>query len=239
MEILPPSKLNPQVPPEIDDLVMTALARDPERRWQVASALRSVLNTVTRRMGLVAHNHDVTAWLAWAFAQPVRQRSGAHALPADVDEVSDVEIDVLAGTGAGRRTAAPIGTPSTPSGPPAGPTTGTPSGPRPAPLPTMVGVGLPSSRTGPVGVPSISGSRPVQPGPATPAATGRDPAFVTGNVQVAAGTAPPAGPPTAPRTASTAAATPTAGRRFGFVLLVALAAGGAAAAVYFALLALT
>jgi serine/threonine protein kinase len=73
----PPSKKNPLVPPEIDDVVMTALARDPERRWQHATALRSALTTLTRRLGLVASNAQLIEWLDWAFTQkrPARPRS--------------------------------------------------------------------------------------------------------------------------------------------------------------------
>src|SRR6185295_5225133 len=67
MQIAPPSKKNPLVPPEIDDVVMTALARDPERRWQHATALRSALTTLTRRLGLVASNDQAVQWLDWAF----------------------------------------------------------------------------------------------------------------------------------------------------------------------------
>jgi serine/threonine protein kinase len=77
MHIDPPSKKNPQVPPEIDDIVMTALARDPDRRWQHATALRSALTTLTRRLGLIASNAQAIQWLDWAFAHPRRRRPGS------------------------------------------------------------------------------------------------------------------------------------------------------------------
>jgi serine/threonine protein kinase len=76
MEIAPPSKKNGSVPPEIDDIVMTALARDPDRRWQHATALRTALTTLTRRLGLIASNTQVVQWLDWAFAQTPRGRRG-------------------------------------------------------------------------------------------------------------------------------------------------------------------
>jgi serine/threonine protein kinase len=74
MHIDPPSKKNPQVPPEIDDIVMTALARDPERRWQHATALRTALTTLTRRLGLIASNVQAIQWLDWAFAHQAAPR---------------------------------------------------------------------------------------------------------------------------------------------------------------------
>jgi serine/threonine protein kinase len=87
MHIAPPSAKNPQVPPEIDDIVMTALARDPERRWQHATALRSALTTLTRRLDLVASNAQVIQWLDWAFSQR-RRRPGS-----DGDTEADPRTD--------------------------------------------------------------------------------------------------------------------------------------------------
>ncbi|MEO7095101.1 MAG: serine/threonine-protein kinase, partial [Polyangiales bacterium] len=63
MEIEPPSRKNPAIPPEIDDVVMTALERDPEKRWQHATALRTALTTLTQRLGLQVMNQDVVTWL--------------------------------------------------------------------------------------------------------------------------------------------------------------------------------
>jgi len=71
MPLAPPSQKNPRVPPEIDDVVMTALVRDPGRRWQHATALRTALTTLTQRLDLVAANTQVVQWLDWAFAQAV------------------------------------------------------------------------------------------------------------------------------------------------------------------------
>jgi serine/threonine protein kinase len=84
MHIDPPSKKNPLVPPEIDDIVMTALARDPERRWQHATALRTALTTLTRRLDLVATNAQVVAWLDGVFA---------HATPPHDRAETDTETD--------------------------------------------------------------------------------------------------------------------------------------------------
>jgi serine/threonine protein kinase len=69
MAIKPPSVRNPKVPAEIDDIVMTALARDPAHRWQHATALRNAMTTMTRRLKLVCSNSDVSEWIEWAFRQ--------------------------------------------------------------------------------------------------------------------------------------------------------------------------
>ncbi|MGN6111323.1 MAG: protein kinase domain-containing protein [Kofleriaceae bacterium] len=72
MPIAPPSHRNPRVPPEIDDIVMTALARDPDARWQHATALRNAVTTLTRRLELDVHNQQVVAWLDRLFGEPSR-----------------------------------------------------------------------------------------------------------------------------------------------------------------------
>jgi serine/threonine-protein kinase len=67
--VAPPSRVNREVPAEIDAIVMTALDRDPEKRWQRASALRMALTHETMKLGLVAHNTQVLDWIEWAFEQ--------------------------------------------------------------------------------------------------------------------------------------------------------------------------
>ena len=75
MPILPPSRINPQVPPEIESIIMTALERDPDKRWQRATAMRQAMTTETQRLGLVAHNGQVEEWIASAFARQFNEES--------------------------------------------------------------------------------------------------------------------------------------------------------------------
>jgi serine/threonine protein kinase len=69
MPILPPSRFNPKVPPELDSIIMTALARNPEQRWQRANALHTAVATESKRLGLLAQNSQVVEWIEWAFQQ--------------------------------------------------------------------------------------------------------------------------------------------------------------------------
>jgi serine/threonine-protein kinase len=69
MKIEPPSKWNPKVPPEIDALVMTALERDPDARWQGAHAFRAALTNEAKQLGLVALGAQVNEWVEWAFTR--------------------------------------------------------------------------------------------------------------------------------------------------------------------------
>jgi serine/threonine-protein kinase len=75
MPILPPSRINQKVPPEIDAIIMTALERNPDKRWQQATALRQALTVATQRLGLVAHNGQVVEWIEHAFDEQSREDS--------------------------------------------------------------------------------------------------------------------------------------------------------------------
>jgi serine/threonine protein kinase len=65
MRIAPPSRLRGDVPPELDAIVMKALARDRTERWQTAREMRDALAALfgdVRPAG-------VGEWLAWAFQE--------------------------------------------------------------------------------------------------------------------------------------------------------------------------
>jgi len=60
LPIPPPSTLNPEVPPEIDGIVLTALSRDPTMRWPSALMMRDGLAAVEHRLGL--HVTQLEPW---------------------------------------------------------------------------------------------------------------------------------------------------------------------------------
>ena len=64
-----PSRANPRVAPEIDDLVMTALERDPQHRWPSGSAMRNRINALCARLGEQVDNQRVVEWVTWALGQ--------------------------------------------------------------------------------------------------------------------------------------------------------------------------
>ncbi len=75
MPIVPPSRANPDVPPELDAIVMTALERDPDQRWQRAAALRQALTMEVQRLGLAVRDAQVIEWIDEAFARPALEQS--------------------------------------------------------------------------------------------------------------------------------------------------------------------
>jgi serine/threonine-protein kinase len=67
--IPPPSRTNPQVTRDLDDIVRVALQRDPEQRWQNAAALRFALDA----LGPHADGGEIRDWAEWAFTRQPRR----------------------------------------------------------------------------------------------------------------------------------------------------------------------
>jgi serine/threonine protein kinase len=81
-----PSRANPRVTPELDDIVMTALERDPGRRWQTAHMLSDALRGRMVQRGDGADAKHVAEWVQWLYAQqPGTEASGLAQLRAIVE----------------------------------------------------------------------------------------------------------------------------------------------------------
>jgi serine/threonine-protein kinase len=64
-----PSLANPKVTPQLDEIVMTALERDPARRWQSAAAMRDRIREVIAQPGNEIDSQGVIDWVTWVFEQ--------------------------------------------------------------------------------------------------------------------------------------------------------------------------
>ena len=64
-----PSVANPRVSQEVDEIVRTALERDPKHRWPSASSMRDRIRQVSERIGEQADNPRVMEWVGWALEQ--------------------------------------------------------------------------------------------------------------------------------------------------------------------------
>jgi len=96
-EIEPPSRVNSSVSRGLDAIVMTALERDPERRWQSAAAMRNALRTEVAELGAQITNKQVIAWVEWAFSQTSsEERSGVSELIKLLDQPSKPMIQIPA-----------------------------------------------------------------------------------------------------------------------------------------------
>jgi eukaryotic-like serine/threonine-protein kinase len=86
--IVPPSRYNAEIPGELDAIVLTALERDPRRRWQSAAAMRVALRNEVRDLGIEITDRRVLQWVEWAFSQdPKRpETSGMNELIELLDD---------------------------------------------------------------------------------------------------------------------------------------------------------
>jgi serine/threonine protein kinase len=91
-----PSLANPLVSAELDEIVMTALQRDPARRWQSAALMRDALRGV-QRPGKVVDYHDIADWLRQLYAGQAPRPSRAE-LPQVVPVASPAASRSLAHT---------------------------------------------------------------------------------------------------------------------------------------------
>jgi serine/threonine protein kinase len=149
-QIVPPSFHNPDVPAELDAIVMTALERDPSRRWQNATALRNALAGVTQ----MSTQADIMEWVEWVFGMasgPSRPVRGSRPL-------SSVQPSLLA--------AEPILTFSQLPRPETHSEVRAIPAQRPLPLPSL-----------PTPLPLPSHPTPVPPQPTAPMPVGRSPAY--------------------------------------------------------------
>ncbi len=81
MPIPRPSIGNPRVTPELDEVVMRALDRNPNQRWESAAMMRSALRRVIEQPGNFVDNKHVTDWVTWVFTQkPGTEASGVSHL---------------------------------------------------------------------------------------------------------------------------------------------------------------
>jgi len=68
----PPSSVNPQVPPAVDHVVLTALTKNPTQRWQNAAHLRQAVAGLAMQHGLRTTQQDLPRWIEWALQQPLK-----------------------------------------------------------------------------------------------------------------------------------------------------------------------
>jgi serine/threonine protein kinase len=91
--IMPPSKLNPSIPPTLDQTILAALHRDPDRRLASATLLRQAIDQVAAETKTHISARAVSDWMlkfvqpdAWSRATASRARSpsgGSLPLPPE------------------------------------------------------------------------------------------------------------------------------------------------------------
>ena len=75
LAITPPSRHDRKVTRELDDIVLTALQRDPDQRWQNAAAMGRALRGVAEEIGRIDAK-ELLRWVQWAFTREPWSESG-------------------------------------------------------------------------------------------------------------------------------------------------------------------
>jgi serine/threonine protein kinase len=96
-EVKPPSFYNPECPPELDEIVMTALAKSPDERWQTAGAMHRALDHVAKKHGLQTTNREIAEWIEWAFQQPLQSKRVEPAIKTAVERPQGKEPTLKSG----------------------------------------------------------------------------------------------------------------------------------------------
>ncbi len=107
-EIDPPSKYRPQVPKELDEIALKALARDPNGRWQSAREMGQALRRFLSRHEELIGPAELSQWMSELFPQGEArknqlmelarmQRAPVLSIPV-ADEFDMTQAPTLAGT---------------------------------------------------------------------------------------------------------------------------------------------
>jgi serine/threonine protein kinase len=116
MQPPPPSQKNPSCPPELDEIVLRGLAKDPADRWQSASEMRAALVELASGRYRLASKREVCHWIEEAFEMqaPSRRRmpltapGGVSSRPAPTASAEDDELMDMVWGGSGPSASQPV-----------------------------------------------------------------------------------------------------------------------------------
>ncbi len=80
-QVPPPSTVNPEIPPKVDEIVLKALEGDPDKRYQSARELQRDINKVLRKMGGGPTASDLAEFIAGVMEPEAGAASGTGATP--------------------------------------------------------------------------------------------------------------------------------------------------------------
>jgi len=86
-----PSQANPEVPREVDAIVLKALARDPNQRWQSAGDMRDAIGVAAA--GRLTQRQFVS-WVEWVFSQrqPLRREDSGVSALHEILQSQEIEV---------------------------------------------------------------------------------------------------------------------------------------------------
>jgi eukaryotic-like serine/threonine-protein kinase len=98
LEIPPPSKVSSSCPAYLDPVILKALERDPENRYDTALEMAEALRSIAANNGIVGSRHSVAAWVNEAFKDELQERRAAirdaasrsDSIPPDTSSVTSL-----------------------------------------------------------------------------------------------------------------------------------------------------
>jgi serine/threonine protein kinase len=103
VEIVPPSSYNKKIPPELERLILKALARDPEDRYSNAIDLHDDLQSFLYSIGEFYSRKDLAAWMKKTFAIEIEEDN------AKIEQYRQIAPPVAASGEVSRRAAVGVG----------------------------------------------------------------------------------------------------------------------------------
>lgn len=100
-EIVAPSEVNPSIPPELDQIVLRALAPEREDRYQRAGELARDLEAYLKNQKPPYHGSQLTTWMRSAFAEEYAQEHEKREVFRQINSAEDVQRMVVAAYGEG------------------------------------------------------------------------------------------------------------------------------------------
>ncbi len=93
VEIIPPSSINSAIPEKLERIVLKALEKNVEDRYQNAIDLHDDLQMFMHSVGQFSSRKDLSAWMKRTFADEIPQeQDGESPEDEDVEEIEDVEL---------------------------------------------------------------------------------------------------------------------------------------------------
>jgi serine/threonine protein kinase len=92
VEIIPPSSFNSDIPDKLERIVLKALEKNVEDRYQNAIDLHDDLQMFMHSVGQFASRKDLSAWMKRTFADDIPQEGESADSDDDVEEIEEVEL---------------------------------------------------------------------------------------------------------------------------------------------------
>ncbi|MBN2574027.1 MAG: protein kinase [Deltaproteobacteria bacterium] len=97
VEIIPPSSFNSEIPDKLERIVLKALEKNVEDRYQNAIDLHDDLQLFLHSVGQFSSRKDLSAWMKRVFASDMHRAQVTEEVAEEIEEIEDVEAIAVDG----------------------------------------------------------------------------------------------------------------------------------------------